>query len=282
LFRWLPFWARLGRYLPDTFNENVIAGTLVVLSPFAMARVLLGWRRGGRLGRVGWVASILLSMGMVFILILTASRGAYLALSVSLFVLLALSWPRALPVLILVGVAIAVLCVALLGWQRMANALLASGVIHTLDQRIEIWSRALYIIRDFPFTGLGMGCFQSVVARIYPLFLHPDGTVSHAHNLYLQVAVDLGIPGLVAFLAILGLSFHMALKAYRAFALAGERGWRMLSAACVAALVGMCVHGILDSAVWGNKGAFLPWIVLGLSAALHDFVGNGRAPAHEG
>ena len=291
-FRWLPVWNYLRGRLPDTFNENVIAGTLVVLVPFAVARVLLGWRRGSwqgwppippcTRGSIGgwvgwWTASLLASLGMLLVLALASSRGAYLATFVSLSLLLGLSWPRAWPALILLVAVAAIACGMLLGWRQMASALLAGGAIKTMEQRAEIWSRALYIIQDFPLTGVGIGCFQPIVAHIYPLFLLAQGTVSHAHNLYLQVAVDLGLPGLVAYLAILGLSFHLALRAYRRFTLEGERHLGLLSAACLASLTGTCVHGLLDSAAWGNKGAFLPWIVLGLCAALASF-GRDRAP----
>jgi len=284
LFRWIPFLKQLGGYLPDTFNQNVIAGTLVVLLPFAVARALLGWppirveggpptgigggHRGSRWSWVAWGTSLLASLAMMLVLTLTSSRGAYLATAASLLLLVGLSWPKARPALALVVVVAAVAVVAWLGWQRVGHALLTNGAILTLDQRLEIWSRALSIIQDFPFTGIGIGCFQAVVARIYPLFLISKGTVSHAHNLYLQVAVDLGLPGLAAYLAILGIAAHQAIGAYRRLIFQEERHLGLLSAACLSSLVGMCVHGFLDSAVWGNKGAFLPWVMLGLCAAI--------------
>ncbi len=58
------------------------------------------------------------------------------------------------------------------------------------------------MLQDFPFTGIGMGTFTQVADRLYPFFLYAPGTVEHAHNLFLQVGVDLGLPGLIAWLAI--------------------------------------------------------------------------------
>jgi putative inorganic carbon (HCO3(-)) transporter len=75
----------------------------------------------------------------------------------------------------------------------------------TLEDRVEIWSRALYAIQDFPFTGCGLGAFRRVVPILYPFFtVPPDTDIAHAHNIFLQTALDLGIPGLVAYLALLG------------------------------------------------------------------------------
>ncbi|HET90372.1 MAG TPA: hypothetical protein ENN99_06495 [Chloroflexi bacterium] len=128
----------------------------------------------------------------------------------------------------------------------------------------------MYAVQDFPFTGLGLGTFERVVAVLYPLFLNPAGTVPHAHNLFLQVAVDLGLPGLIAYLALLGLTFYCAFSARRVFRRRGEAGLDGLSAGCIAALVGMGVHGLIDAAAWGRiKLAFIPWIVIGLAAALY-------------
>lgn len=73
----------------------------------------------------------------------------------------------------------------------------------SLDQRVEIWSRAIDGIEDFPFTGMGLNTFRKLVFVLYPLSLEgPEVDLGHAHNIWLQVSLDLGLPGLVAYLAI--------------------------------------------------------------------------------
>lgn len=55
-----------------------------------------------------------------------------------------------------------------------------------LEARVEIWSRAVYAIQDFPFTGCGLGTFRRIVPILYPLFLiSSDADIGHAHNLFL-------------------------------------------------------------------------------------------------
>ena len=121
-------------------------------------------------------------------------------------------------------------------------------------------------MEDFAFTGVEFGCFEPVVASWHPLA--PLGGGTHAHNLALQVAVDLGIPGLVAFLTLLGLTFHRLIMAYVACRRVAQWPRAALSAACLASLAGMCVHGVIDAATWGNKGTFEFWVVVWVSLAM--------------
>jgi putative inorganic carbon (HCO3(-)) transporter len=138
------------------------------------------------------------------------------------------------------------------------------------------------MIQDFPFTGVGMGTFTAVADRLYPFFLYAPGTVEHAHNLFLQVAVDLGLPGLVAWLAILlglGYSAGWLVKISsgdahvlpgRSLAMTGR--WRLgLAAGLLAALVALVVHGLTDAVTWGMvRPAPLVWLLWGLIAACAD------------
>ena len=70
------------------------------------------------------------------------------------------------------------------------------NTLGSLEGRIEVWSRAISMIQDFLFTGIGRGSFGPLADTLYPFFLAAPGTGPHAHNLFLQVAVDLGILGL--------------------------------------------------------------------------------------
>ena len=92
-----------------------------------------------------------------------------------------------------------------LGGGLAAPALTAKDLtdINSLAGRQEIWSRALYAIQDFPLTGTGPGLFRELVPPLYPLFrLSSDKDIAHAHNQWLQTALDFGLPGLIAYLAL--------------------------------------------------------------------------------
>ena len=155
-----------------------------------------------------------------------------------------------------------------LGINTFLEYLLRSDTIGGIDGRIEIWSRAIYMIQDFPFTGIGMGSFTKVADTLYPFFLASPGQVPHAHNLFLQIAVDLGIPGLIAWLAVLLLVVTQAWQVYRL----GKTGQDAIATGLGAGLLGsqlaLVVHGMTDAVTWGMvKPAPLVWVVWGLAIA---------------
>jgi putative inorganic carbon (HCO3(-)) transporter len=113
----------------------------------------------------------------------------------------------------------------------------------------------------FP-TGVGL-VFDRVIPLLYPYFLIPPSIeIPHAHNLLLQVGIDLGIPGLVAYLAILMVVFVRLISALRRPA--NGLNWA-LAAGVLSGLTAMLVHGLLDAPLWGTKLAFLPWLFFALA-----------------
>jgi putative inorganic carbon (HCO3(-)) transporter len=202
-------------------------------------------------------------------LLLTESRGAWLGTAVAVWILLLYRWPR------LVWLApIGALGVAGVVW-RVGPALLADGLNGQMG-RFELWSRSLYLIQDMPYTGVGAGTFEPILDTQFPFYLH-GAWVEHAHNLFLQVAVDLGLPGLIAFLALLGLALWCAWDAARRYRQADERALAALSWAGFASLVAMGIHGTVDATTWiVSRGAFVPWAVIGAILALHRHAWTAR------
>jgi putative inorganic carbon (HCO3(-)) transporter len=125
------------------------------------------------------------------------------------------------------------------------------------------------MIRDFPFTGIGMGSFEKFSNSFYPLIYYRPGQIPHAHNLFLQIAIDLGIPGLIAWLGIIITTFYTAFRTF----IEGNRSISSkimgISAGLLASQVALIFHGLTDAVVWGMvKPAPLVWVVLGTIIAL--------------
>jgi putative inorganic carbon (hco3(-)) transporter len=140
------------------------------------------------------------------------------------------------------------------------------GIVNSAQGRLELWSRALAMIADFPFTGVGMGGFARALWLLYPLASVGPGTVlDHAHNLFLQVGTDYGLPGLVAWLAQMALLLWMGVGAVRR-----ARGGSLwpLAAGLLGGLVAYLVHGLTDSFTYYAKGHTIVWGCLSLIAAL--------------
>jgi putative inorganic carbon (hco3(-)) transporter len=196
------------------------------------------------------------------VLVLTQSRGAWIGTAAAVGILLLCRWKR------LAWLApLALLGVGWVGWRAVPP--LVEEAPSGQMGRIELWSRAIYLIQDMPLTGIGAGTFERMADTQFPFFLH-GSWVEHVHNLFLQVAVDLGLPGLVAYLALLLLALWCALDAARRCRQAGESALAALAWAGLAALVAMCVHGMVDATTWiVGRGAFVPWAVIGAILAVH-------------
>jgi putative inorganic carbon (hco3(-)) transporter len=285
-----PFAGLLGS--ADGFNANEVAGALLWVAPVVVCATLgllpsyLPPSQGG-LGGVRLPLAIGGTLSALFILaviVLTQSRAAYIALAITAPALLFIALPRMGRWLLL-----ALLTLALLGAgyvvyragpsqvaQRLGlSTLLTSdaatadtadqgNALQSMEGRAEVWSRAIYGIEDFPFTGMGMNSFRRVVHLLYPLFLvGPDSDVAHAHNEFLQAALDLGLPGLIAFAALYIVAFWMLWRTWRARGGTPIRT-RAMALGLGGGLFAHMIYGMVDAVALGAKPGLLLWMLLGL------------------
>ena len=257
-------------------HPNQLAALISFFLPLLVS-LLAG--RGPRPSRHLWrVALALVALLVVAILVLTQSRGGWIATAAGLFALAAL-WAAVLPpsrarrglrLVIAVGVLAALAVVVWIGpttlWELWLNppADTAVGTLRTLGVRRAIWPWAATAIADFPFTGVGLGAFRQVVFRLYPLPPWPDYDLGHAHNIFLQTALDTGLTGLVAYLAVLFVAAAVGWRVARR-----DPGFRAISLGLLAGLVALHVFGLADALVLGAKPAIVFWFALGLLAAMN-------------
>lgn len=168
----------------DLFNPRWVGMTMAILAPACLP--LLGWRERGWIPLLAGLAFLVLTGT----LLLTQSVQGLMGWAVGVFLVLAAAAGRADWVL------------GLAGTLETAQA---GRVLFTLDNpagaavvlRLDIWRQAWAMLADMPFTGIGLNTFQVVVHEFYPGYLiDPE---SHAHNLFLQTALDLGLPGMAVF-----------------------------------------------------------------------------------
>jgi O-antigen ligase len=137
--------------------------------------------------------------------------------------------------------------------------------------RSDLWTVGLRIVRAHPVGGIGVGNFQNAS----PNFVLQPGLIKRsdlifsaapkvAHNTYLQVLAEMGVPGLLLFLALIGACAHCALRAARTWARRGEVTMEALARAVFLALVGMLVAYFFISQMYGK----LLWVLLALGPAM--------------
>jgi tetratricopeptide (TPR) repeat protein len=118
------------------------------------------------------------------------------------------------------------------------------------------------MIRDMPFTGIGLNIFPVIQSNFYPGYI--IGPEVHAHNLYLQTALDQGLPGLGAML-LLFITWGITIKKH--YHQASVPGQRILYVALAAAVISYLAEGFMDVQTLGAKPAPILWIFLGIGAA---------------
>jgi putative inorganic carbon (HCO3(-)) transporter len=256
-------------------DPNEVAGVLLWFLPLQMALLGRMWRRGSlRTPRaLALACSTLLEAA---VLILTQSRGAWLGLACGLLVMGALVDRRVRWVTLGLG-GCALLATAVRGPQWVAEALQAEaleGLVGELvwTDRFRIWRVAVQAIRDFPFTGVGLGTFRRVARLVYALDVYPGFDIGHAHNGWLQAGVDLGVPGLVAYGAVWFCAAGQALAACRR-ARGGSRALALGLAGCLASSL---AYNLSDTIALGARPGFAWWMLLGLVVATWRMVERER------
>jgi putative inorganic carbon (HCO3(-)) transporter len=123
-----------------------------------------------------------------------------------------------------------------------------------------------------------MNVFRKVMPRLYPTFLAtPDFDVAHAHNHLLQAALDLGIPGLIAYSAMWLTVAALLVRLYRRSA---EPVARVLAGGLGAGLIAHFTFSLTDAIPLGAKVGVLFWVTLALAVSLHQVMAPPPTASH--
>ncbi|MBK8985275.1 MAG: O-antigen ligase family protein [Chloroflexi bacterium] len=246
----------------DAIHPNIMASLMVLLLPLPLAYVLLHWPRRG----VAWWLCLAAAVLPGFILLLTKSRAGYLAAVSGVLIVLWLAHRRALALALLGAAAVAILW--LLNTTDPTLPTTASSLTNpgTMQFRLEVWRVALDMLADFPFTGVGIGAFNNVAMRLYPL---AENNNPGAHNIFLQVGVDLGFPGLIVYMALLILLVYLAWTSLQTARQSQDTTLQAMLIGALAGIVAYSAHGLLDNGLWSTQVSFVPWLMFALVTAVH-------------
>jgi O-antigen ligase len=126
----------------------------------------------------------------------------------------------------------------------------------TVDARTNIWRDTLSEVAASPWTGVGLGAYEHGLYRFKTTA--PTNTVDFAHNDYLQILAELGIPGATLAAA---LGVWMLLRC-SSVVLSARKGmnWEF-AAGLLVALVTLGLHSLADFNLYSPANALvLAWI----------------------
>jgi putative inorganic carbon (HCO3(-)) transporter len=253
----------------DVIHPNVMAGSLIILWTLTTSVVIFSHEI-----MPPWVKSffIITALFTGFVLILTQSRGALLALGTVLICFSAFRW-RFGWIVLLTAVLISFLLSWIIGLERIFK-LFSSGVsLQGPEWRVEVWSRGLHILQDFPFSGIGLGSFEQVVWKMYPFFSVRPGSAPHVHNLFLQIGIDIGLPGLISWLAIFITVCLIAWQLYKYGQTSNKNIFTGIGAGVFLSQIALFAHGLVDAVIWGMvRPAPLVWVIWGIGIASYNLI----------
>lgn len=137
--------------------------------------------------------------------------------------------------------------------------------------RSDLWKVGLRIVKAHPVGGVGVGDFQNATPQyvLEPGLLRRADLIFSAapkiaHNTYLQILDEMGVPGLLLFLGIIAASLRCAWRAARIWARRGDLTMEALARAVFLGLIGMLVADFFISQMYSK----LLWVLLALGPAM--------------
>ncbi len=171
-----------------TTSYMTFAGQLSLMVPVAFSVAVSEkrprWRRGAALAGVLALAA----------LAVTFTRSAWIATVVACAVVAGVWSPLAVGGIALVAAALFAFAPGTFG-ARLRSIFDPHNPWN--QQRVLMWGAGLRMFRDHPWTGVGLQDLH----RLYDQYRAPEATerVGHMHNIYVQIAANLGLAGLAAF-----------------------------------------------------------------------------------
>jgi len=245
-------------------NQNALAGTILLVLPMGIV-LLTAYKRiyikdNPEAVRIpNFLLLVITSITMLLILLISQTILAWLAflLSIWLFVMNR-KWKLG-----------AVLAFAIL-WTTLsfvkydesrnwAQALKTEAIQEKFNLRLVFWQTGIDAIQKHPWLGVGMNRI-----RLLPQFGYEN---AHVHNHFLNLAAELGLPALVAYLALLINTGYMC---YIIIKKAMFPWMRVAAQGLAAGQLAHVLFGLGDSIPLGGKTGLLFWFSLALITALFN------------
>ena len=205
-------------------------------------------------------------------LALTYIRGAWIGFALSAGLTLLTARRRLLTVVSVVAVLI-VLLLALPGTLQRARTIGDLSDPTTAD-RVAMIRAGLHMLRDYPVLGTGIG----LVKQLYPRYATPDAirrSTGHLHNTPLQILVERGAPGLLAWLAIWVAFFVRAGRALTCIPRHATEDWLLLLG-CILATASFLTAGLFEYNFGDTEVLLVVCSFMGVAFVIERDWGAGR------
>ncbi len=243
-----------GRIYSTFSNPNNFAELLILFMPFFVPLFFTVKKKLDKL-------LVLFGFGVVLgALAMTYSRSCWVGFAIACVVFVCLYDKR---LLIPLGV-IAIMAIPFLP-DTIMNRIFTIGSMNDSSNsyRIYIWESCLNIIRDWGFTGVGLG--PASFRCVYPGYASPIAvTAPHSHMLYMELIIEMGIMGFVGFFGYILATVKKVAGAMRRM----DNHLKMYAVAGISALMGIAFVCCAEYIWFYPRVMFAFWIIPGILMAV--------------
>ncbi len=257
-------------------NPNLLGGYLLPAIALSIAAVFI-WR--GPIQKTLAVTMVVINSSCLYF---TGSRGAWLAMTVLIGVMLLLFyywWREYLPrfwqiwlLPLVFGSLAGLFFLAFISLEPLrirVMSIFAGRKDSSNNFRINVWQACFKIIEDYPIIGIGPG--HDAFNKIYPRYMDSRYPALSAYSIYLEHIVEMGYIGLGCFIWLLVVTFNHGIgQLIRLRQSKNKRGIYLIAA--VAAIASLAFHGFVDTVWYRPQINTLWWLTLAIIASFYDDV----------
>lgn len=221
-----------GRVYSTMGNPNVLGEYFILTLPLIIANFLYSEKK---FIKAISAFTVLISL---YVLLSTGSRSAWASFALCVIVFVLFYKPRLLPILIMLG-----LISFFFMPQNIQTRVVSMFNKHdtSLNYRKHIYNCAEIMKDDYQLLG-GVGVGNEVFQSAFENYKVKELTkVAHSHNLYLQIAIEMGLMTLIALILYIVKTVLQAL-ANRA----DDKMQRLVQIACIASIAGFMLMSVAD------------------------------------
>jgi len=243
------------RVFSTLYNPNVLGSYLVLIIALTLGSI--GTSKGAKS-----LALFLVLLAAYLCLFFTFSRGAWVAMLISVVALFLFYKQKKVILLVLALIALISLPEYNHIMSRMSLYLFKEDTSSVY--RWQIWQGAWKIIEKNWLLGVGLGNFSTALTHYLPV---KSFQVFHAHNTYLHLLAETGLVGFIGAAIFYGTTVSVA---YHAYATSANQEVGNLGLGILVSLFGILVHGVVDATLFAPQLTVFFWILAGLARNLAE------------
>lgn len=251
-------------------NPNVFGIYMSALTPLIFGLTFFYFKGKNRL--LMSLVSLLALCGVF----LTLSRGSGLGVYLAMLFLSIINKKKMIT-LILIGVVIISPFLMPRNIKQWIKEINYNPVLFIYEPvRISIAMNTINMVKQHPFIGVGVNTFSRNYGKYKTeqaeKYFHTPDTI-YAHNTYLQMAGEIGLLGLSAFLLFLFQIFRRVFNASRRLK---DQYLKVAGLSLPASLIAFLINGFTETSLYYSRIAMIFWFLLGMSLALNRFTNQGK------